>query len=136
MIRWMFIAQGLAVGNPTLCVIDDPGTTVSVQVSTAVTKLKKDLCRGIPRVWSNYYMLDKDKVCYAADTAGDDGTLQQDVCFVNTETSPGDLLTLYGCRSDHGDIVPHDHETKVHTSHFCSVIAAQLDAFHVVAMLI
>lgn len=33
-----------------------------VQVSTAVTKLKKDLCRGIPRVWSNYYMLDKDKV--------------------------------------------------------------------------
>lgn len=36
--------------------------TILNQVSTAVTKLKKDLCRGIPRVWSNYYMLDKDKV--------------------------------------------------------------------------
>ncbi|CAN0112120.1 unnamed protein product [Ectocarpus sp. 6 AP-2014] len=35
--------------------------TILNQVSTAVTKLKKDLCRGIPRVWSNYYMLDKDK---------------------------------------------------------------------------
>ncbi|CAM9967119.1 unnamed protein product [Pylaiella littoralis] len=35
--------------------------TILNQVSTAVTKLKKDLCRGIPRVWNNYYMLDKDK---------------------------------------------------------------------------
>ncbi|CAM9368815.1 unnamed protein product, partial [Chrysoparadoxa australica] len=31
------------------------------QVPTAGHKLKKDLCRGIPRVWENYYALDKDK---------------------------------------------------------------------------
>jgi len=31
------------------------------QVPTAGLKLRKDLCRGIPRVWANYYMLDKDK---------------------------------------------------------------------------
>ncbi|CAM9189028.1 unnamed protein product [Discosporangium mesarthrocarpum] len=35
--------------------------TILNQVSTAVLKLRKDLCRGIPRVWENYYMLDKDK---------------------------------------------------------------------------
>ena len=32
------------------------------QVPTCGQKLKNDLCRGIPRVWSNYYMLDTDKV--------------------------------------------------------------------------
>ncbi|CAN0255733.1 unnamed protein product, partial [Phaeothamnion confervicola] len=30
-------------------------------VPTAGVKLRKDLCRGIPRVWENYYMLDADK---------------------------------------------------------------------------
>ncbi|CAM9108344.1 unnamed protein product [Choristocarpus tenellus] len=35
--------------------------TILNQVSTAVLKLRKDLCRGIPRVWENYYMLDKEK---------------------------------------------------------------------------
>jgi len=31
------------------------------QVPTCGHKLRNDLCRGIPRVWANYYMLDKDK---------------------------------------------------------------------------
>eukprot|EP00611_Tribonema_gayanum_P006156 TRINITY_DN15453_c0_g1_i2.p1 TRINITY_DN15453_c0_g1~~TRINITY_DN15453_c0_g1_i2.p1 ORF type:complete len:728 (-),score=271.29 TRINITY_DN15453_c0_g1_i2:407-2533(-) len=31
------------------------------QVPTSGLKLRKDLCRGVPRVWENYYMLDKDK---------------------------------------------------------------------------
>jgi hypothetical protein len=37
--------------------------TILNQVPTSGLKLRKDLCRGIPRVWENYYMLDKDKVC-------------------------------------------------------------------------
>ena len=28
-------------------------------------KLRNDLCRGIPRVWDNYYMMDMEKVCYS-----------------------------------------------------------------------
>jgi hypothetical protein len=36
--------------------------TILNQVPTSGLKLRKDLCRGIPRVWENYYMLDKDKV--------------------------------------------------------------------------
>ena len=35
--------------------------TVLNQVPTCSHKLRNDLCRGIPRVWRNYYMLDKDK---------------------------------------------------------------------------
>ena len=31
------------------------------QVCQANCKLRNDLCRGIPRVWSNYYQLDKEK---------------------------------------------------------------------------
>jgi len=31
------------------------------QVPNCGPKLRNDLCRGIPRVWSNYYMLDTDK---------------------------------------------------------------------------
>eukprot|EP01041_Mallomonas_annulata_P006099 gene6099-12343_t len=31
------------------------------QVPNCGAKLRNDLCRGIPRVWSNYYMLDTDK---------------------------------------------------------------------------
>lgn len=31
------------------------------QVPQAGQKLRNDLCRGIPRVWENYYLLDKDK---------------------------------------------------------------------------
>lgn len=35
--------------------------TILDQVPTAGHKLRNDLCRGIPRVWTNYYLLDKDK---------------------------------------------------------------------------
>lgn len=35
--------------------------TILNQVPTAGQKLRNDLCRGIPRVWENYYVLDKDK---------------------------------------------------------------------------
>lgn len=35
--------------------------TILSQVPTSTLKLRKDLCRGIPLVWENYYMLDKDK---------------------------------------------------------------------------
>ena len=31
------------------------------QISNCGQKLRNDLCRGIPRVWENYYMLDTDK---------------------------------------------------------------------------
>lgn len=31
------------------------------QIPSAGHKLRNDLCRGVPRVWENYYMLDKDK---------------------------------------------------------------------------
>ena len=31
------------------------------QVPTSGQKLRNDLCRGIPRVWENYYVLDRDK---------------------------------------------------------------------------
>jgi tetratricopeptide (TPR) repeat protein len=31
------------------------------QVCQANIKLRNDLCRGIPRVWENYYQLDKEK---------------------------------------------------------------------------
>jgi len=31
-------------------------------VCQANSKLRNDLCRGIPRVWENYYSLDKEKV--------------------------------------------------------------------------
>jgi hypothetical protein len=32
------------------------------QVASAGIKLRNDICRGIPRVWENFYMLDKEKV--------------------------------------------------------------------------
>ena len=35
--------------------------TVLNQVPTCSHKLRNDLCRGMPLVWRNYYMLDKDK---------------------------------------------------------------------------
>ena len=35
--------------------------TILNQVPTSGQKLRNDLCRGIPRVWENYYMLDRDK---------------------------------------------------------------------------
>ena len=35
--------------------------TILNQVPTCGHKLRNDLCRGIPRVWANYFMLDKDK---------------------------------------------------------------------------
>lgn len=35
--------------------------TILNQVPTSGQKLRNDLCRGIPRVWENYYLLDRDK---------------------------------------------------------------------------
>ncbi|GMI10455.1 hypothetical protein TrVE_jg3987 [Triparma verrucosa] len=35
--------------------------TILNQVGTASSKLRNDLCRGIPRIWENYYQLDKEK---------------------------------------------------------------------------
>ena len=32
-----------------------------VKVPVAGYKLRNDLCRGIPRIWDNYYVLDKEK---------------------------------------------------------------------------
>ena len=34
---------------------------VLTQISNCGQKLRNDICRGIPRVWENYYMLDLDK---------------------------------------------------------------------------
>ena len=35
--------------------------TILNQVCQAGCKVKNDLCRGVPRVWENYYLLDKEK---------------------------------------------------------------------------
>ena len=35
--------------------------TLLAQTPTCGQKLRNDLCRGIPRLWSNYYILDTDK---------------------------------------------------------------------------